>query len=87
MAAKLRPRVVLPRFVSTPDTWAAEARGRQLQRLVSRHALLERTKPAPIRERSKREVSKCEPAKNERSPFAVGLATVDVSIHEASEVA
>ena len=36
MAAKLRPRVMLPRFVSTSDARAAEARGRQLQRLVGR---------------------------------------------------
>lgn len=37
MAAKLRPRVMLPRLASTSDARAAEARGRQLQRLVGQH--------------------------------------------------
>jgi hypothetical protein len=36
MAAKLRPRMMLPRCVSSEAARAAEARGRQLQRLVSR---------------------------------------------------
>jgi len=43
--------------------------------------------PAPIRERGEREVSKCEAAKSERSPFDVGLATVNVAVHEDSDVA
>ena len=34
MAAKLRPRVMLPRCVSSTAARTAEARGRQLQRLV-----------------------------------------------------
>ena len=38
MAAKLRPRVMLPRSESTSAARAAEARGRQLQRLVGRRA-------------------------------------------------
>ena len=38
MAAKLRPRVMLPRRVSSTATRAAEARGRQLQRLVGRRS-------------------------------------------------
>jgi len=36
MAAKLRPRVILPRRISSTSTRAAESRGRQLQRLVGR---------------------------------------------------
>jgi len=40
MAAKLRPRVILTRFVSSTAARAAEARGRQLQRLVGRQATL-----------------------------------------------
>jgi len=55
--------------------------------LLALHALLEQTKPAPIRERGEREVSKCEAAKSERSPFDVGLATVNVAVHEDSDVA
>jgi len=39
MAAKLRPRVILPWRVSTSANRAAEARGRQLQRLVGPRAL------------------------------------------------
>jgi hypothetical protein len=38
MAAKLRPRVILPRFVSGTAARVAEARGRELQGLVMRHA-------------------------------------------------
>jgi len=38
MAAKLRPRVTLPRCVSSTVIHPAEARGRQLQRLVMRQA-------------------------------------------------
>ena len=38
-AAKLRPRVILPRSASSMTARAAEARGRQLQRLVGRRAL------------------------------------------------
>ena len=38
MAAKLRPRVMLPRYVSSSAAHMAEARGRQLQRLVGRQA-------------------------------------------------
>jgi hypothetical protein len=41
MAAKLRPRVSLPRLVSIPDARAPEARGRQLQRLVGRRVALQ----------------------------------------------
>jgi hypothetical protein len=37
MAAKLRPRVMLVGLVLSTSTRAAEARGRQLQRLVGRH--------------------------------------------------
>ncbi len=37
-AAKLRPRVILPRYVSISAARTAEARGRQLQRLVGLHA-------------------------------------------------
>ena len=36
MAAKLRPRVMLPLFVPSTAARAAEARGRQLQRLDQR---------------------------------------------------
>ena len=36
MAAKLRPRVILPRPDSSAAARTAKARGRQLQRLVSR---------------------------------------------------
>ena len=38
MAAKLRPRVMLPRRVKSRAARIAEARGRQLQRLVGRRA-------------------------------------------------
>ncbi len=38
MAAKLRPHEMLPRSVSSTAARAAEARGRQLQRLVGRPA-------------------------------------------------
>jgi hypothetical protein len=38
MAAKLRPRASLPRLVWITDTRIAEARGRQLQRLVRRRS-------------------------------------------------
>src|SRR6266478_3107199 len=38
MAAKLRPRVMLSRRVSSTTARAAEARGRQLQRLVGQRA-------------------------------------------------
>jgi hypothetical protein len=38
VAAKLRPRVILPRCMSSMAARAAETRGRQLQRLVGRHA-------------------------------------------------
>src|SRR3972149_6522511 len=38
MAAKLRPRVMLPRSVLSKTARGAEARGRQLQRLVGRLA-------------------------------------------------
>ena len=40
MAAKLRPRVMLPRAVWSTTAGAAEARGRQLQRRVGRHSSL-----------------------------------------------
>jgi len=48
MAAKLRPRVMLPRRVSSTATRAAEARGRQLQRLVGRLTRQYRTAGAQL---------------------------------------
>ena len=36
MAAKLRPCMILPRFVPASDAHVTESRGRQLQRLVGR---------------------------------------------------
>jgi hypothetical protein len=40
MAAKLRPRAMLPRLVTSTANRTAEARGRQLQRLVGPPACL-----------------------------------------------
>jgi len=55
MAAKLRPRVTLPRFASSMTARPAEARGRQLQRLVGQRRRRWLSPSASIRQEGRHE--------------------------------
>ncbi len=49
-------------------------------------ALLEPIEAAPIRDPGECEISKRKTAKNESSPFSVGLTSIDVAVYYASDV-